>query len=178
MKNGSKLRSFTFALICISAAVLPPAPALAFNADGYTSWMTKEQVIALSSYRGLKAWENKDGLLLVGKPEESRIDGTFSFCNNWLVAYNRTIDLDAEYFPKLKELMHYYGQPVNVEAREIPWSGPGDGFLNLVDLRWYYGNDRADLYFNPEARDAKGKLKYVRAANISFSTRNACWSQF
>lgn len=173
-----KPQSLIMALAALGTAAGWPARGIAFNAEGYTSWMTKEQVIALAAYRGLKAWQNKDGLLLVGKPAENRIDGTFSFCNGWLVAYNRTIDFDTEYFAKLKELMGYYGQPANVEPREVSWSGPGGGFLELVDMRWYNWNDRADLYFNPEARDAKGHVKYPRNANVSFSTRNSCWAAF
>lgn len=177
MEKRLKLQSFIMSLVCIPAAGLLPQQALAFNADGYNSWMTKEQVVALAAYRGLKVWENKDGLLLAGNPD-TRIDGTFSFCHNWLVGYNRTINFDTEYYPKLKELMRYYGQPVTVEAREVPWNGAGGGTLQLVDMRWYNLNDRADLYFNPESRDPKGALKYPRNANLSFSTRNACWAQF
>jgi len=177
MEKRLRLQSFIMSIVCVAAASGLPQQALAFNADGYNSWMTKEQVVALATYRGLMAWENKDGLLLIGKPD-TRIEGTFSFCHNWLVAYNRTIDFDTEYFPKLKELMRYYGQPVTVEAREVPWSGTGGGTLQLVDMRWYNRNDRADLFFNPEARDATGTLKYPRNANLSFSTRNTCWVQF
>jgi len=164
----------------LSAAVLFALTAVlslaarAFTADGFTSGMSPSDLASVAASRSLEAWEHSDGIFAVGKRSESRVDGTFTFCDSKLFAYNRVLDFDVEYFQTVQRFLAEFGQPNRLTTEEQPWPGPGGGYVRSVQLLWTRGDDRVTLSVIPEGRDGRGALRHNRSATVSYLSRTRC----
>lgn len=148
--------------------------ATAFTADGYKSGMSRAEVTTIASGRSLEIWDVAEGVIALGIRSDFRIDGTITFCESRLYAYNRNIDFDADYVQTLQRFLSEYGQPARVFTGEQPWSGPGSGYVRSAQMSWWKGDDRVSLTVVPEGRDGKGMLRHNRNANVSFLARSKC----
>lgn len=155
-------------------AFLPTASA--FDVDGFHSGMTREQLSVSAKELGLEVKEVSPVSWVIGKFAENRIDGSFSFCDKSLVSYSRDLDFDIDYVPTLRSLIQKYGQPKRILSEQMPWSGPGGGSFNNVEILWYKDDDRFTLSFSPEERDGEGKLRHLRGAWVAYATKNSCWT--
>lgn len=164
----------------IAIVVVPllfAAPAQAFEADGFASGMSRDQIAASAVNRGLEAWDSIFDNLTIGKQIDARIDGMFSFCKGRMSWYNRPIDFTAEYYPSVEALLSRFGQPKSTVIDQQPWSGPGGGYIRTISTVWAHGKDRITLSVSPEGRDGKGGLRHNTGASITYSASTQCSSK-
>ena len=150
----------------------------AFDVDGFRSGMSREELNAVASFRSFETWNTGPSSVSMGKPAESRIDGSFAFCNRQLSSYSRAVDVDADYYQVVHELLLKYGQPTKVLAKEEPWIGTGGGSIRSIEMFWRHGKERTDVRLSPEGSDGTGALRYKRYASISFVARTTCNSKY
>jgi hypothetical protein len=165
----------------LMAATASTTPAFGFNAEGFQTGMTVDQVAAAMKARGLTLRSGGKGpfsayyVLRVdrsGNPDPSGPLISLLFCEGGLVSFSHSIDFDADYIPMLKTILEQHGNPGRVTVRTQPWSGPGGGYLSSSEMYWYFGDDRVTLSFNPDGRSGKGVLRYSRGGSIGYETLN------
>jgi hypothetical protein len=163
------LSFFTYAFI-----TLWTSSAYSFSVDGFSSGSSPQAIMSIAKERSLDAWDILHDNLAIGKQSESRVDGTFAFCDNQLFVYSRSIDFDADFFPMAKKISDQYGDAVKIKTSEQTWNGNGGGFIRSITLVWYKDKDKIELSFVPEGRDGKGSLRYNRGASISYMAKTKC----
>jgi hypothetical protein len=175
---GLTMHIFRIQILLIIELLLVTGSSYAFNADGFYSGMTHKQFTAEARNRGLETKEGPNGNWLIGKFSDYRIDGTFFFCGDALMLYNRSVDFDVDYIPTLNSFIEKFGQPRSTRTTINPWYGPGGGDVQSVEMLWFSSNDRITLSFSPEGRDGKGQLRHYRGASISYMLKNRCLKDF
>ncbi len=153
----------------VGIGLMLPLLGEAFNENGFYSGMSREQVIAAVQRFGFTLGEI-EGTLVNRETLEM-----FNFCGNGLISYLRNINFDADYIPALQTLIEKNGQPEIVRVIQSPWSGPGGGYVQGVEMLWYRGKDRIRLSFSPKAWDGYGKLRHNGGASIEYRKKNNCW---
>jgi hypothetical protein len=164
----------------LMAATASTTSAFGFNAEGFQTGMTVDQVAAAVGGRGmtllppyLKSELSASFAVRVdrsGNVEASDPIINVLFCDGRLVGFSHNIDLDTDYIPALKDILDQHGSPGHVTVRTQPWSGQGGGYLSSSEMHWYFGDDRIAFSFTPEGRTGAGALRFSRTTSISYQT--------
>jgi hypothetical protein len=175
--KGWAMRWFTAcALLAVSVA---GSPTNAFEVDGYSTGMSVadlQKAVEQAGYQ-LRTLTVSATAYAAARLDEkgSVVDviATFNTCQGKLIDYAHRIDFDVDYANVLESTLREFGQPQKVYVTRQPLGG---GYVVNNRMRWYQGQDRVELYFSPEVRTSKGELRFARGAEISYSTKNSCWS--
>jgi hypothetical protein len=169
------------ALIGLVIALFAISDALAFDEDGYRSEMTTAQLEQSLAPQGLIVWQTTSGYfaLRLGADQKPDMNGPFvsiSFCDSKLGSVIHALDFDTQYIPSLERLEKKYGNPQKVDTRSILVSGTDAVYVSTVETVWYHDADRIILSFSPEMRKGDGTLRFKRQANITYASKNKCWT--
>jgi hypothetical protein len=170
------IRNFALRLLCAGMAC-GATGAMAFQADGFWSGMSREQLAATTLRLGIETREGPQGRFMATNAAAPWSGATFAFCGNALVAYSRNISSDQDYAATLAHLFGDYGPP-----REMNFAGDvstdmdtGAGTMQSRALtKWYGGNDRIRLKSYFDWRFYRGNLGRFQPATILYEVRNPC----
>jgi hypothetical protein len=153
--------------------------AYGFDIDGYSSGQSQAVVSQTALSRGLTldyvpslsrgAWQAYAGRN-VGDKKDVLPNVQFYFCGAKLASYVRDVDFDADYVGTLERMMRALGKPTDVNTKRDPWTGPGGGFAESVDIVWVIGGDKTRLSFSPEAHTDAGAVRNSRHASVTHSS--------
>lgn len=167
----------TMWLIGLLAATASP-PALAFDADGFRSGMTREQFAANAALLGLRVLNRPDGKVTAARPSAPLwLGATAGFCGDLLHSYSRSIVSDPDYAATLAKLFHEYGPPRQMSFRgdlTTDINSGGGTMQSYVVSYWYRDNDRVRLKSYFDWRYQQGNLGRFQPATITFETRSPC----
>jgi hypothetical protein len=178
----ARIITHALAAAVVAANVSQTASAFGFNADGFQTGMTVNEVAALAQQRGLTMQSSNpfkaanesysiDKEASGGGPDPNGPSIVVRFCEDRLVSYFNIIDLDSDYLPLLKTLLEQHGNPDRVRVTTKPWLGLGDGYMSESEMHWHFGADRVVLSFNPEGRTTKGVLRYTSGSWVTYETQ-------
>lgn len=164
-------------LIGLLVATASPL-AVAFDADGFRSGMTREQFAANAALLGLRVVNRPDGEVMAVRPNAPLWFGaTVRFCSGLLHSYSRSIVSDPDYAATLAKLFREYGAPKQMSFRgdlTTNMDSGGGTMQSYVVSYWYRGNDRVRLKSYFDWRYQQGNLGRFQPATITFETRSPC----
>jgi hypothetical protein len=164
-------------LIVLLAATASPL-AVAFNADGFWSGMTREQFATNAAVLGLRVVNRPDGKVMAARPNAPLWLGvTVGFCEDLLHTYSRSIVSDPDYAATLAKLFREYGPPKQMSFRgdvSTDIDTGGGTLQSYVVGYWYRGDDRVRLKSHFDWRYQQGSLGRLQPAAITFETRSPC----
>jgi len=174
--SPSAYRNKAWSVIAMYWLLSPSA--YGFDVDGYSSGQSQAVVAQTAHSRGLTldyvpalsrgAWQAYAGRN-VGDKKDALPKMQFYFCGAKLAWYVRDLDFDADYVGTLERTIRALGKPTDVTTRRDPWTGPGGGLAESVDIVWGIGGERTRLSFSPELRTDAGALRNDRHASITYS---------
>ena len=164
---------FSGAAFLIACAI---GPAAAFEADGYRSGMTRDEIAQRVRTAGRDAWtigsRGSFEAIAVGRREAFEIEGMLGLCDGRVYEYHRELDFDRGYVDTLERLVKSHGQPASVQIERAPAKTPGDSQARGVRHSWRPGTDRIELaYF--EMADAKPGGK-DRMSMLTYAAPSSC----
>lgn len=164
-------------LIGLLAGTASPI-AVAFDADGFWSGMTREQFATNAALLGLRVVNRPDGKLAAARPNAPpRLGATAGFCGNLLHTYSRSIESDPDYGATLAKLFREYGPPTQMSFRgdiSTDIDSGGGTMQSYVVTYWYRGDDRVRLKSYFDWRYQQGNLGRFQPATIMFETHSPC----
>lgn len=159
-------------------AGMASAVAVAFDADGFRSGMTREQFGANAALLGLRVVNRPDGKVTAARPNAPPwLGATVGFCGNLLHTYTRSIGSDPDYAATLAKLFREYGPPKQMSFRgdvSTDIDSGGGTMQSYVITYWYRGDDRVRLKSYFDWRYQQGNLGRFQPATITFETRSPC----
>ena len=170
---GRRFRKVT-ALSMLFGTVLS-GPGLAFQADGFWTGMSTQQLAAVAATYGLVARPGAGGYWFVGTASPPRLLARFGFCGNSLVSYTRNIHSDADYANTLSAIFATYGPPRKMNFSGGVESGSSEGvFRASGETQWGRGAERVRMQSHFDWRLYRGELWREQPARVTYETRNPC----
>lgn len=169
-----------FPTMCLIALLAGTASqlAVAFDADGFRSGMTREQFAATAAVLGLRVMNRTDGKVMAVRPNAPLwLGATAGFCADLLHTYSRSIVSDPDYAATLAKLFREYGPPKQMSFRgdvSTDIDSGGGTMQSYVITYWYRGYDRVRLKSYFDWRYQQGNLGRFQPATITFETRSPC----
>ena len=171
-----RMRFFGIVACCLLTGLVSP-PAVAFNADGVWSGMSREQLAASALRFGLLLRNEAPDRVSIAAPGASTPGATLGFCGKVLTTYTRNISSDADYAATLARVFGMYGPPRVMSFRGDVTTDidSGSGTLqSYVITDWVRGADRVQLKSYFDWRIQRGNLGRFQPATIVYEMRSPC----
>jgi hypothetical protein len=148
---------------------------VAFQADGFWSGMSPQELAARASAYGLVARPAGGRQWLVGSLVPSRVLGVFGFCGNGLASYTRNIQSDTDYASTLAAIFATYGPPRSMTfSGNVAAGNAGGAFVSAGETVWWAGADRVRMRSFFDWRLYRGELQRMQPASVMYETRSPC----
>jgi hypothetical protein len=147
----------------------------AFQADGFWTGMSPQQLLATATAYGLVAQPGKAGRWLISTKYPLMVIAEAGFCQNHLVSYRRNIQSDEDYANTLSGIFAIYGPPRKMSFSGDVATGTSEGaFRASGETLWAQGPDRVRMESFFDWRMNQGDLRRQQPASVLFETRNPC----